>query len=94
MDDVHPPFHPLRYSTDGDSDSDTQLTSTVSIEMDPLESSYPTYSVGSYRSEPSQPSVICLSFDSSTSSASLASPPVRSHGFIPTRAMPCGRGRA
>ena len=51
MDDVYPPFHPLRYPTDGDSDSDTRLMSTVSIETDPSELSYPTYSVGSYRSE-------------------------------------------
>ena len=58
LDDVRPPFHPPRYPTNGDSDSDTQLTSTASVESDPSESSYLTYSMGSYRSEPSQPSAI------------------------------------
>ena len=95
MDDVRPPFHPPRYPTDGDSDSDTRLTPTASIEMDPSESSYPTYSVGSYRSEPYQPSVIRLSSDSSASSASPAPTSICNHGFICTRAVPrrCGRAQ-
>ena len=93
LDDVCPPFHPPRYPTDGESDSNTWLTSTVSVEFDPSESSYPTYFVGSYRSEPSQPSVICLSSDSA-SSASPTPPLVCGHGFIRTRAVPRGYERA
>ena len=41
LDDVCPPFHPPMYSTDGESDSDTHLTSTYYVESDPLEPSYP-----------------------------------------------------
>ena len=41
-DDVRPPFHPPRYLMDGDSGSDTRLTLTASIEIDPSKSSYPT----------------------------------------------------
>ena len=50
--------------------------------------------MGSYHSEPSQLSVIRLSFDSSASFAGLAPPPVRGRGFIPTRVVPCGHGCA
>ena len=94
MDDVCMPFHPPRYHTDGNSDSDTRLTLTASIETNPFESSYSTYSMGSYHSEPSQPSVIRLSFNSSASSASPAPPLIHSHGFIRTHAVPRGHGRA
>ena len=47
-------------------------------------------------SEPSYPSMIRLTSDSSSSSAapSHTPPPVRDRGFIRTRAMPRGRGRA
>ena len=61
LDDICLSFHTLRYPTDGESDSDTRLTSTYSVESDPSKSSYLTYSVGSYCSEPSHPSVIRLS---------------------------------
>ena len=88
LDDVRLPFHPSRYLTDGDFDSDTRLMSTISIESDPSKSSYPTYSMGFYHLEPSQPSVIRLSSDSSTSSAGLVPPPVRSCGFIHIRTVP------
>ena len=94
MDDVCLPFHPPRHSTDREFDFDTQLTSIVSIESNLSKSSYPTYSVGSYCLEPSQPSVIQLFSDSSTSSTSLDPPPICSHGFIHTRAILRGRGRA
>ena len=70
LDDVHPPFHPLMYPTDKETDSDTGLTSTYSVESDP--------------SEPSYPSMICLSLDSSSSTTSQAPPSVCGHGFIHT----------
>ena len=54
----------------------------------------PDYFVGSYHLEPSQPSVIHLSLDSSTSSASPAPTPIHSHGFIRIHAVSCGQGRA
>ena len=94
LDNVHPPFHPPMYPTYGESNSDTRLTLTMSMEFDPSGSSYSTYSMGSYRSEPSQPSIVFLSSDSSASSVGLAPPPVCSHGFIRTRAIPrtCGHG--
>ena len=88
MDDIRPPFHPSRYPTDSESDSDTQLTPTYSVESDPSESTYLTYSIGSYRLEPSQPSMICLSSSSFASSTSLAPPSVHSCGFICTCAVP------
>ena len=94
LDDVCPPFHCPRYPTDGESDSDTRLTLTVSVESDPSESSYSTYFVGSYRSEPSQPLVIHLSSDSSNSFASPPPPLVRGHGFIRAHAVPRERGHA
>ena len=42
LDDVHPAFHPSMYPTDGESDSDTRLTLTYSVESDPSEPSYPS----------------------------------------------------
>ena len=96
MDDIRPYFQPLRYSIDGDFDSDTHLTLTVSLDSDPLEPSYPSYHVETDPSKPSHPFVIRLTSDSSSSSVAShhSSPPVRSRGFIRTRAMPCGHGRA
>ena len=93
-DDIRPPFHPPRYLIDGEFDFDTQLTPTVSLDFNPSESSYSTYSVRSYCSEPSQLSVIHLSSYSSTSSAGPIPAPVHGHGFIHTRVVPRGRGRA
>ena len=96
LDDIRSYFPPPRYLIDGESDSDTQLTPTVSLDSDLSESSYSTYSVGSYRSEPSQPSVIHLTSNLSSSSANPyhTLPPVRGHGFICTRAVPCRCGYA
>ena len=96
MDDVRPPFHPLRYRTDGDFDSDTRLTPTVSVDSDPSELSYLSYHVETDLSEPSFPSMIRLSSDSSSSSAAprYTPPPVCGREFIRTRAIPRGRGRA
>ena len=91
LDDVHPRFHPPRYPTNGESDSDTWLTPTISVESNPLKSSYPTYSVESDPSEPSYPSVTS---NSSASSTGLAPPLVRGCGFIRTRAVPRGRGNS
>ena len=72
LDDKRLPFHLPMYPTNGESDSNTRLTSTYYVESDPSESSYPTYSVGSYHSELSHSSVIRLSLDSSTSSVGPA----------------------
>ena len=96
MDDVHPYFQPLRHPTDGESDLDARLTPTVSLDFDPSEPSYPSYHVEPDLSEPSHPLVICLTSDSSSSSATPhnATPPVHGRGFIHTNAVPCGRGRA
>ena len=68
MDDIRPYFQPPRYPTDGESDSDTRLTLTVSLDTDPSEPSYPSYHVEFDPSEPSCPSVIRLASDSSFSS--------------------------
>ena len=70
------------------------MTLTISVDSDPSESSYSTYSVESDPLELSYPSVICLTSDSSASSASLALTPVRGHGFIRTRAVPRRRRHA
>ena len=94
LDNVRPPFHPPRYPTDGDSNSDTQLTPTISVESDPSESSYPTYSMESYHSKPPRPSVIRLSSDSSASLADPIPPLVHNCGFICTHVIPRERGRA
>ena len=66
------------------------------MESDPSEPSYPSYRVETDPSEPSFLSVIRLSSDSASSSAAphRTLPPVRGRGFIRTRAVPRGRGRA
>ena len=96
LDDISPYFPPPRYLTDGESDSNTHLTPTVSLDSDPSEPSYPSYHVETDPSEPSHPSVIRLTSDSSSSSAaSRHMPPlVRGRGFIHTRAVPHGHGHA
>ena len=58
-------FHPSRYPTDGEFDSDTRLTPTYSMESNPSESTYQMYSMQLDPSEPSYPLVIRLSSDSS-----------------------------
>ena len=91
LDDICPPFHPLRYLTDGESDSDTCLASTYFVESDSSELTYSTSFVEPNPSEPSYPSVIRLSLGSSTSSTTGQAPtPVRRCGFICTRVVPCG----
>ena len=96
MDDICPYFAPPRYPTDDESDSDTRLTLTALVESDPSEPSYPSYHVETDLSEPSFPSVIHLSSDSASSSIAphRTPPPIRGRGFIRTRAVPRGRGRA
>ena len=81
---------------DEESDSDTHLTPTVSLDFDPLEPSYLSYHVESDPSECSRPLVIRLTFDSSSSSAAPhhVPPPVYGRGFIRTHAVPHGHGRA
>ena len=76
LDDVHPLFHPLMYLTDGESDSNTYLIPTYSMKSDP--------------SEPSYPFVMCLTFDSSSSTASQALPPSHGRGFFHTQVVPVG----
>ena len=96
LDDIRPYFQPLRYPIDGEFDSDTSLTLTISLNSDPSEPSHPSYHVETDLSEPSYPSMIRLTFDlSSSSAASRHVPPsVRGHRFIYTGAMPRGRGHA
>ena len=96
MDDIHPYFVPPRYPTDDESDSDTRLTPTASVESDPSEPSYLSYHVETDPSEPSFSSVICLSSDLASSSATpcRTPPPIRGRGFICTRVVPRGHGRA
>ena len=96
MDDIRPYFQPPRYPTDGDSDSDTRLTPTVSLDSDPSEPSYLSYHVETDSSELSYLSVIRLTSDSSSSSATPRHTPplVRGRGFIRTRAVPRERGHA
>ena len=96
MDDIRPYFALLRYPTNDESDSDTRLTSIASVESDPSKPFYPSYHVEMDPFELSFPSVICLSFDLASSLATLrrTSPSVRGRGFIRTRAVPHGRGRA
>ena len=60
LDDAIPPFHPLMYPTYGESDSDTRLTATYSMEAD--------------ASEPLYLSIIHLTLDSSFFTASQAPP--------------------
>ena len=92
----HPYFQPPRYPTDEESNSDTRLTSTVSLDSNLSEPSYPSYHVESDLSEPSHPSVICSTSNSSSSSIAPhhAPPLVRDRGFIHTGIVPRGRGRA
>ena len=96
LDDIRPYFQPLRYPIDGESNLDTHLTSTVSLDSDSSESSYPSYHVEFDPSELSYPLVIRLTSDSSSSSAAPhhTPPPVHGRGFIHTRAVPRGRGCA
>ena len=96
LDDIHSYFQLLRYPTDGESDSDTHLTPTISLDSDPLEPSYPSYHVESDPFEPSRPSVICLTYDSSSSSIAPhhAPPSIHGHGFICTCTVPRGHGHA
>ena len=69
MDDIRPYFQPPRYPIDGDSYSNTHLTTIVSLDSDPSEPSYLSYHVETDPSEPFCPSVIHLTSDSSSSSA-------------------------
>ena len=95
LDDIRPYFPPLRYPINGESDSDTCLTPTISLDSDPLEPSYPSYHVEIDQSKPSYPSVIRLTSDSSSSAASHhVPPPIRACEFIHTRALPHGHGCA
>ena len=81
MDDIHPYFAPPRYPTDDESDSDTRLTPTASVESNPSKPSYSSYRVGTDPFEPSFPSVIRLSSDSASS---LAAP---RHTPLPVRGV-------
>ena len=94
MVDISPYFVPPRYPTNDESDSDTRLTPTASVESDPSEPSYPSYYVETDPSESFFPSVIRLSSDSASSSATpyRTLPPIHGRGFIRTRAVPrrCG----
>ena len=93
LDDIHPYFQPSRSPTDGETDLDTRLTLTVSLDSDPSEPSYPSYHVEFDPSEPSYPSMILLTSKSSSSAAHHhALHPVRGRGFIRTCVVPCGRG--
>ena len=95
LDNVRPPFHPQRYPTDRESNSDTRLTPMYSMDSNPLKSTYPTNSVEPDPLDLFYPSVIRLSFDSSASStADWAPPSVHRHRFICTYVVPCGHGRA
>ena len=96
MDDIRPYFAPSRYPTNDENDSDTRLTPTASVELDPSEPSYLSYCVETDPSKPSFPSVIRLSSDLASSSAAPrhTPPPVCGRGFIRTHAVPHGRGRA
>ena len=96
MDEICPYFPPPRYPTDGEFDSDTHLTPTISLDSDLSKPSYSSYHIETDLSEPSYSSVIHLTFDSSSSSAAShhVPPPVHGRGFIRTRAMPRGCGHA
>ena len=97
LDDIRPYFQPPRYLTDDDTDSDTCLTMTVSVDSDPSELSHPSYHVETDPSEPSYLSVIRLTSDSSSSSSSThhhTPSLVRGRGFIRISAMPHGHGYA
>ena len=80
LDDMRSPFHPPMYPSDGEFDSYARLT--------------PTYSVESNPSKPSYPSVIHLTSDSSSSATIQTPPQGRVLGFIHTRVVSHGHGRA
>ena len=92
LDDIHPRFHLPRYLTDADSDFDTRLTPTYSVESDSDTRITLTYLMESDPSEPSYPSVIRLTSNSNSSSSSVvpghAPPLVHGHEFIHTCAVP------
>ena len=70
LDDVHPAFHPPMYPIDGESDYDTRLILTYSMESNP--------------SKPSYPFVIFLMSNSFSFTASWAPRPHRGRRFILT----------
>ena len=75
----------------------TRLTPTALVESDPSKPSYSSYHVETDPSKPSFPFVIHLSSDLafSSSAAPRRTPSlVRGRGFIRTRAVPRGHGRA
>ena len=69
LDDIRPYFLPPRYLINGEFDLDTRLMLTVSLDSNPSEPSYLSYHVESDPFEPSCPSVVRLTSDSSSSSA-------------------------
>ena len=77
---VHLLFHPYMYPSDAKTYSDIGLR--------------PTYTIKSNLTEPSYSSVIQLTSESSSSAKSRVSYLRRGRGFIRTRAVPHGRGRA
>ena len=95
LDDIRPYFQPPRYPTDDETNSDTLLTPTISVDSDPLEPSYPNHHVETNPFKPSYSSVIRLTPDLSSSSATPRHTPplVHGRGFIRTCAVPRGRGR-
>ena len=53
LDDIRPYFQPPRYPTKGESDSDTCLTPTISLDSNPSKPSYLSYHVQTDLSKPS-----------------------------------------
>ena len=51
LDDIRPYFQPLRHPTNDETNSDTRLTSTISLDSGPSELSYPSYHVETDPSE-------------------------------------------
>ena len=86
MDAVQPPFYPLMYLADEESDSDTCLTPTYSIKSDPSKLTYP--------SKPTYPSVIHSTLDSSPSTESQVQGLRCGCSFIHTLAIPQGHRQA
>ena len=78
LDDVHPPFHPSMYPTNEESNSNTCLTPTYSMESDP--------------SEPSYPSVIRFTSDSSSFAAGQAPCPGVDEGSFAPESYAMGMG--
>ena len=63
LDDVRPPFHPLRYLIDGEFDFDTRLTPIIFVESDPSELSIrPTLWDPIVQSHLSPQWFVCLQF--------------------------------